>query len=701
MVEEHDVFPLPQALNYLLQIAQALAHAATHGVVHRDVKPSNILITREGRAKLIDMGLARLMDTSEARGDLTASGVTLGTFDYISPEQARDPRNADIRSDIYSLGCTFFFMLAGRPPFPEGTVLQKLLQHQGDSPPDIRSFQPAIPGEIAFIIQKMMAKDPKQRYQSPTVLVDALTDAARRLGLHLAGGNLVWTPARSRRISLLLRHLPWITSVSLLLAGTFLMTFLSDQFFTPLPIPPDPSESNKPTTTAGNESPLIPDSWQTSPLVLSGTFVARSAEDSTKSFAGSLRPPVSGGGLRHTIEGAVLLTSPIGGTLSIAELSSVSQDVTAQRPNVSLRMRCVDPTGSTPGSYLTLASALTDVEDETTIQLKWNNTSWITEPIRFDQRNLQFVAADGYNPVLLFEPSASQNARSFFTVMSSTITFRGVGIEIRPQSNVVSTHWSMFESSGSTKLTFEKCCLTIRNESSDNSAHHEDVVFFRNGIPPVLEGSDYVSDPYSDPLRIELIQSLLRGEAVAIQNDVPQDVHFDSTDSLIALALPFLKTKEDRWSVKPTNIQIHWIKTVFFGRQGVADLVTEMNAKPVSVHFDSKQSVVVLNSFPFSVFRGTRTRENTLKEFQWSGTDNYFQGVSGLRFSIPPDLSLVDWKNQWSLETRDRTNINALSLREITKPMCRYLPQEVRSLDATGRVSLPDLNWFPPRWDID
>jgi hypothetical protein len=342
---------------------------------------------------------------------------------------------------------------------------------------------------------------------------------------------------------------------------------------------------------------------------------------------------------------------------------------------------------------------LTDVEDETTIQLKWNNALWVTEPIRLDRRKLEFVAAKEHDPVLMFEPSASQNARSFFTVMSSTIRFQGVGIEIRPKSDVVSTHWSMFESSGNTKLTFEKCCLTIRNESADNSAHHEDVVFFRNGIPAVLEGSDYVSDPYSDPLRIELTRSLLRGEAVAIQNDVPQDVHFDSTDSLIALALPFLKTKEDRWSPKPTNIQIHWTKTVFFGRQGVADLVTEMNAKPVSVHFDSKQSVVVLNRFPFSVFRGSRARENTLREFQWSGTENYFQGVMGLRFSTLPDLTVDDWKKQWSSETKDRTNIDMLSLSEIAKPMCRYLPQEVRSLDTTGRVPLPDLTWFPFRWD--
>ncbi len=94
----------------------------------------------DGRAKLVDMGLARLHQVRSPAEDLTASGVTLGTFDYISPEQARDPRSADVRSDIYSLGCTFYYMLTARPPFPDGTVLQKLLQHQGDDPPDPRSI---------------------------------------------------------------------------------------------------------------------------------------------------------------------------------------------------------------------------------------------------------------------------------------------------------------------------------------------------------------------------------------------------------------------------------------------------------------------------------------------------------------------------------------------------------------------------------
>src|SRR5437764_580458 len=143
-VERNGPLPVSEAINSTLQIAGALVHATERGVVHRDIKPSNIIVTPQGRAKLVDMGLARRFERGSDDG-LTQSGMTLGTFDYISPEQARDPRDVDVRSDLYSLGCTLFHMLTGRPPSPEGTVLQKLLQHQEDPPPAARPPHPALP----------------------------------------------------------------------------------------------------------------------------------------------------------------------------------------------------------------------------------------------------------------------------------------------------------------------------------------------------------------------------------------------------------------------------------------------------------------------------------------------------------------------------------------------------------------------------
>ncbi|HTU20336.1 MAG TPA: serine/threonine-protein kinase [Gemmataceae bacterium] len=181
ILEKRGRLPVGEALHYMLQVAAGLAHAARRGVVHRDIKPSNIIITPNGRAKLVDMGLARSLEPQHDQG-LTQSGVTLGTFDYISPEQALEPRDADVRSDIYSLGCTFYHMLTGQPPVPEGTGLKKLHHHQHVKPPDPRQLVPDLPDEVAIILDRMMAKQPKDRYQTPEHLVHHLYLAARKLG---------------------------------------------------------------------------------------------------------------------------------------------------------------------------------------------------------------------------------------------------------------------------------------------------------------------------------------------------------------------------------------------------------------------------------------------------------------------------------------------------------------------------------------
>ena len=174
LVAARGPLSIEDTLRYSVQVAEALQHAALRDVVHRDIKPSNLIVTPDGRVKLVDMGLARLHQVESPSEDLTASGMTLGTFDYISPEQARDPRSADTRSDLYSLGCTIYFMLTGRPPFPEGTVLQKLLSHSGDQPADVRQFRPELPDELCRILNLLLAKQPTQRFQSPEELVGAL-----------------------------------------------------------------------------------------------------------------------------------------------------------------------------------------------------------------------------------------------------------------------------------------------------------------------------------------------------------------------------------------------------------------------------------------------------------------------------------------------------------------------------------------------
>ncbi|MFM7919648.1 MAG: protein kinase domain-containing protein, partial [Planctomycetaceae bacterium] len=128
----------------------------------------------------------------------SSAGTTLGTFDYLAPEQARDPRNADVRSDIYSLGCTIYHMVTGQPPYPEGTALQKLLDHQGKAPPDPRLINARVPAELAAILKRMMANVPEQRYQAAPALLSDLMQLAARLGLQsVPAEGIVWRSRQS------------------------------------------------------------------------------------------------------------------------------------------------------------------------------------------------------------------------------------------------------------------------------------------------------------------------------------------------------------------------------------------------------------------------------------------------------------------------------------------------------------------------
>jgi len=218
LVLNHGPLPLGDALSYTYQIAHALTHASQRDVIHRDIKPSNILVTRDGQAKLVDMGLARFYQVDSSEEELTNTGVTLGTFDYISPEQARDPRVADTRSDIYSLGCTLFYMLAGHPPFSQASPAQKLLKHQGELPPELLDLRSDLPEAVAKLVQWLLAKQPEDRPQTPTELVGALADLLQTEGLRLPQSLAPPAAVPVFQTPQVWRHLlPWALPIAALL----------------------------------------------------------------------------------------------------------------------------------------------------------------------------------------------------------------------------------------------------------------------------------------------------------------------------------------------------------------------------------------------------------------------------------------------------------------------------------------------------
>jgi len=192
MVQARGPLPVANACNYVHQAALGLQHAHEHGMVHRDIKPSNLMLTRQGNRaliKVLDFGLAKVQREGAVDGGLTHEGQMLGTPDYIAPEQISDARRADIRADIYSLGCTLYYLLTGGPPF-EGTSLYDILQaHHSMEATPLNLARPEVPVELAALVAKMMAKEPERRFQTPNEVADALKPFFKSGNLTAAGSR--------------------------------------------------------------------------------------------------------------------------------------------------------------------------------------------------------------------------------------------------------------------------------------------------------------------------------------------------------------------------------------------------------------------------------------------------------------------------------------------------------------------------------
>jgi serine/threonine-protein kinase len=205
LVRDKGPLSVGQACDFIRQAALGLQYAHEMGMVHRDIKPANLLVQGVGTdgkparcaVKILDFGLARLHEPKPEQAPsggaggsggsiFTQQNMVVGTPDYISPEQAKDLHKADIRSDLYSLGCTFYYLLTAQVPFPGGNTVEKLVRHGTEEPRPIREVRPDIPAEVAAIVQQTMAKDPAKRYATPADLVGALAP-------HAVAGPPTWS----------------------------------------------------------------------------------------------------------------------------------------------------------------------------------------------------------------------------------------------------------------------------------------------------------------------------------------------------------------------------------------------------------------------------------------------------------------------------------------------------------------------------
>jgi serine/threonine-protein kinase len=190
LVQQSGPLPIPKACEYIRQAAVGLQHAHEKGLVHRDIKPGNLMIARPSPneppvIKILDFGLARFESESGQAGRLTQLGHIVGTVDYIAPEQAKNPRTADIRADIYGLGCSLFYLLTGNPPFPGVDAAERIAARMRGDAPSVRTGRPEVSLALEQALAKMMARNPAERYQTPGEVAKSLephTDVPRSLG---------------------------------------------------------------------------------------------------------------------------------------------------------------------------------------------------------------------------------------------------------------------------------------------------------------------------------------------------------------------------------------------------------------------------------------------------------------------------------------------------------------------------------------
>ncbi len=703
-------------VNYALQIAYALKHTSAMGVVHRDIKPSNIIITLNGRAKLVDLGLARKEHT-ESGADLTMSGTTLGTFDYISPEQAKDPRSVDVRSDIYSLGCTLYHMLTGQPPYPDGTALQKLLDHQGKDAPNPTALNSQVSDELSGIVRRMMNSDRTKRYQTPEQLIRDLSHAAGTMGLRgVHPEGLVWVSSQSVMPRSWKSQIGWIATVVILLAFVGILQTVpqiarqltgveapsTNQIEPPTtsgtgPQPPTPatvpiaaaekdSDAAAPTSKAvaaiqgpASKTPLVtndnndavevpsvskPNSGR--PMTSPAIDVAvrdPSASGTTIASTGSKPPPPT--------RPMTSKTDPATGTAATPATTSgstaSSTDVSSELPSA---VAVYTQSGAMQREYRTLEAACLAAEDGSVIELRYSGRR-LEKPCRIAKKNVTIRAAKGHVPIVHFLPVQADSSTGkvrFLTLQSGPVSVVNVQFEVEVPKDGAAQEYAIFGLTQPTQLQLSGVAMTFLNPKQLPCS----VVSI--GADQARPGSDMPRMPLMSfgenaVAQVEAIESLVRGNASFVSLDCSSPIQLVMKDSAFALgqdAIAINSLAGTTPEKAQCTIRMEHVTLVsrgsFLRFNGVGQ-----GENRISVHCNARNSVFQIGSnVPLIQMESSVAAEDSRRVFAWSGERNFYSDVKRMWMigSTGEVLNFEQWLDQWGPASEVGPNNDVVSWAE-------------------------------------
>ena len=666
LIQQRGRLTSAETVNYILQMAEALRHTSAAGVVHRDIKPSNIIITPSGRAKLVDLGLAR--HRTQGEDDLTVQGTTLGTFDYISPEQALDPRNVDVRSDLYSLGCTAYHMLTGEPPYSRGSMFQKVLDHHKTEAPDASAKNPLVQQVLSHIIRKLMHSQVDNRYQSPEDLVRDLLPLATALGVPSHTG--LWAEVPQARFSWA-EHRGWILALSLLAVLGVVASLPPQERGQPasaaVAIVPavghlkPPGEA--PLTRPAPEAPTVEAPTVGQPLL---TVPKTSGKGETQPTP----PPrgiKSGTLIGVTLGPAPLVPDPPETSRLTSRVPDSANLHTLPQPlGVEHRFWAItsgmDGSSGVPKSYPTLEAACLEAPDNSTIELRFDGDSPPQIPIRIEGKSLRIRAQAGRRPVLRFEASGAVGlpvTAQMISVVNGGLEVFDVDIVFRVPRGRSVDRWSIFSLEFAKQVTLRGVSVTL-----ENALKQQPCTLFELKSPSgTLRERMMPESMLPGPIQIQISESVFRGEADGFRLTEARDARIDITHSAWTLSGTLLAI-DTRDSVQmatsvelpPCQLKLDHV-TAVLDKSLISVEAGEAGVAPtVDVRCDNSLFSLLRPEQPMISMAGPVEMEEWLDRLVWKGGSNSMD-VPGPWWEISAVRSLnapirifnaSDWSQHWN-----------------------------------------------------